>query len=81
MENLPEDHSVENLNRVFGEAGKYASFNFLSFLLGSYLFLVHVTVSLLLYTRIKNITIRDPHDARESKKCTVAEKLISGKVC
>ncbi|XP_073026094.1 la-related protein 6A-like isoform X4 [Primulina eburnea] len=51
VENLPEDHSVENLNRVFGEAGK-----------------------------IKNITIRDPRDARDSKKCTVAEKLISGKL-
>ncbi|KAL8460909.1 hypothetical protein ACS0TY_032417 [Phlomoides rotata] len=50
-ENLPEDHSVENLRRVFGEAGN-----------------------------IKNITIRDPHDVREQKKCTVAEKLISGKL-
>ncbi|XP_057764165.1 la-related protein 6A [Salvia miltiorrhiza] len=51
VENLPEDHSVENLHRVFGEAGI-----------------------------IKNITIRDPHDARDPKKCTIAEKLISGKL-
>ncbi|KAL0305505.1 UNVERIFIED_CONTAM: La-related protein 6A [Sesamum radiatum] len=51
VENLPEDHSLENLRRVFGEAGN-----------------------------IKNITIRDPHDARGPKKCTVAEKLISGKL-
>ncbi|KAI3456018.1 hypothetical protein Pfo_012681 [Paulownia fortunei] len=51
VENLPEDHSVENLRRVFGEAGY-----------------------------IKNITIRDPHDVREPKKYTVAEKLISGKL-
>ncbi|XP_075476987.1 la-related protein 6A-like isoform X1 [Primulina tabacum] len=51
VENLPEDHSVENLYRVFGEAGK-----------------------------INNITIRDPHDAREPKKFTVTEKLISGKL-
>ncbi|XP_011096548.1 la-related protein 6A isoform X2 [Sesamum indicum] len=51
VENLPEDHSLENLRRVFGEAGN-----------------------------IKNITIRDPHDGRGPKKCTVAEKLISGKL-
>ncbi|PIN23442.1 putative RNA-binding protein [Handroanthus impetiginosus] len=51
VENLPDDHSVENLRRVFGEAGN-----------------------------IKNITIRDPHDVREPKKCTVAEKLISGRL-
>ncbi|XP_073121023.1 la-related protein 6A isoform X2 [Henckelia pumila] len=51
VENLPEDHSVENLYRVFGEAGI-----------------------------IKNITIRDPHDAKEPKRCTIAEKLISGKL-
>ncbi|KAL6561994.1 hypothetical protein OROGR_003001 [Orobanche gracilis] len=51
VENLPEDHSVENLRRVFGEAGN-----------------------------IKNITIRDPHDARDPKRCTVAEKLIIGKL-
>ncbi|GFP81140.1 la-related protein 6a [Phtheirospermum japonicum] len=51
VENLPEDHSVENLRRVFGEAGN-----------------------------VKNITIRDPHEARDPKKCTVAEKLIIGKL-
>ncbi|XP_051128502.1 la-related protein 6A [Andrographis paniculata] len=51
VENLPEDHSVENLRRLFGEAGN-----------------------------IKSITIREPHDAREQKKCTVAEKLISRKL-
>ncbi|XP_047947783.1 la-related protein 6A [Salvia hispanica] len=51
VENLPEDHSVDNLNRLFGEAGT-----------------------------IKNITIRDPHDVIDPKKCTVAEKLISRKL-
>ncbi|KAL3643630.1 hypothetical protein CASFOL_014445 [Castilleja foliolosa] len=51
VENLPEDHSVENLRRVFGEAGN-----------------------------IKNITIHDPLEARDPKKCTVAEKLIIGKL-
>ncbi|KAL3851477.1 hypothetical protein ACJIZ3_013359 [Penstemon smallii] len=51
VENLPEDHSVENLRRVFGEAGN-----------------------------IKNITIRDPHDVIDPKKCTVAEKLMSGRL-
>ncbi|KAK6124092.1 hypothetical protein DH2020_042177 [Rehmannia glutinosa] len=51
VENLPNDHSIENLRRVFGEAGC-----------------------------VKNVTIRDPHDAREPKKCTIAEKLISGKL-
>lgn len=25
VENLPDDHSVENLQRIFGEAGKYVS--------------------------------------------------------
>ncbi|CAI9760099.1 unnamed protein product [Fraxinus pennsylvanica] len=51
VENLPEDHSVENLHRMFGEAGN-----------------------------IKHITIRDPHATREPKKCTIAEKLLSGKL-
>ncbi|XP_042005150.1 la-related protein 6A-like [Salvia splendens] len=51
VENLPEDHSVNYLNRLFGEAGT-----------------------------IKNITIRDPHDVIDPKKCTVAEKLISRKL-
>ncbi|KAH6773539.1 translocase 11 [Perilla frutescens var. frutescens] len=51
VENLPEDHSVENLRQMFGEAGN-----------------------------IMNITIRDPHDVRDPKKCTIAEKLISGKL-
>ncbi|KAL3522693.1 hypothetical protein ACH5RR_015527 [Cinchona calisaya] len=51
VENLPLDHSVENLHRVFGEAGN-----------------------------VKNITIRDPHAARESRKVTTAEKLLSGKL-
>ncbi|CAA0832334.1 La-related protein 6A [Striga hermonthica] len=51
VENLPTDHSVENLRHVFGEAGN-----------------------------IKNITIREPNDVRDPKKCTVAEKLISGKL-
>ncbi|GER24586.1 phospho-n-acetylmuramoyl-pentapeptide-transferase, partial [Striga asiatica] len=51
VENLPTDHSVENLRHVFGEAGN-----------------------------IKNITIREPNDVRDPKKCTIAEKLISGKL-
>ncbi|KAG6394718.1 hypothetical protein SASPL_145308 [Salvia splendens] len=51
VENLPEDHSLDNLNRLFGEAGI-----------------------------IKNITIRDPHDVIDPKKCTMAEKLISRKL-
>ncbi|CAI9773271.1 unnamed protein product [Fraxinus pennsylvanica] len=51
VENLPEDHSVDNLRRVFGEAGN-----------------------------IKHMTIRDPHATMEPKKCTIAEKLLSGKL-
>ncbi|KZV51047.1 la-related protein 6A [Dorcoceras hygrometricum] len=51
VENLPEDHSVENLYKVFGEVGK-----------------------------IENITIHGPNDVKEPKKCTVAEKLVSGKL-
>ncbi|KAI5670878.1 hypothetical protein M9H77_11242 [Catharanthus roseus] len=51
VENLPQDHSLENLRRVFGEAGN-----------------------------IKNIVIRDPNEAKEPKKVTVAEKLLSGKL-
>ncbi|KAG6394742.1 hypothetical protein SASPL_145332 [Salvia splendens] len=51
VEYLPEDHSLDNLNRLFGEAGI-----------------------------IKNITIRDPHDVIDPKKCTIAEKLISKKL-
>ncbi|XP_047340381.1 la-related protein 6A [Impatiens glandulifera] len=50
-ENLPEDHSVENIQRIFGEAGK-----------------------------IKNVSINDPHDAKGSKKLTIAEKLLSNKL-
>ncbi|XP_027089075.1 la-related protein 6A [Coffea eugenioides] len=51
VENLPDDHSVENLQMVFGVAGN-----------------------------IKHITLRDPHAARESRKVTTAEKLLSGKL-
>lgn len=51
VENLPQDHSVDNLRQVFGEVGN-----------------------------IKNIVIRDPHAAKEPKKVTVAEKLLSGKL-
>ncbi|KAL9158788.1 hypothetical protein ABFS82_08G091700 [Erythranthe guttata] len=29
---------------------------------------------------IKRITVRDPHDAKDPKKCTDAEKLINGKM-
>nr|GMD09752.1 la-related protein 6A [Ipomoea batatas] len=51
VENLPEDHSVENLRQLFGSAG-----------------------------RIKHISIREPHAERDPKKCTIAEKLLSGKL-
>uniref|UniRef100_A0A5B7BF50 Putative la-related protein 6A n=1 Tax=Davidia involucrata TaxID=16924 RepID=A0A5B7BF50_DAVIN len=51
VENLPEDHSTENIQRIFGEAGN-----------------------------IKNICIRDPHAVNETKKRTIAEKLLSGKL-
>lgn len=30
---------------------------------------------------MKHITIRDPHTERDPRKCTTAEKLLSGKVC
>ncbi|CAN4080196.1 unnamed protein product [Withania somnifera] len=50
-ENLPEDHSVNNLRRIFGQAGN-----------------------------VKHITIRDPHTERDPRKCTTAEKLLSGKL-
>nr|XP_009788466.1 PREDICTED: la-related protein 6A isoform X2 [Nicotiana sylvestris] len=51
VENLPEDHSVDNLRRIFGQAGN-----------------------------VKHITVRDPHTERDSRKCTTAEKLLSGKL-
>ncbi|CAI9087964.1 OLC1v1022179C1 [Oldenlandia corymbosa var. corymbosa] len=51
VENLPNDHSVENLQRIFGEAGK-----------------------------IQKIVIRDPHDARDSRKLTTTEKLLTTKL-
>lgn len=51
VENLPEDHSVDNLRRIFGQAGN-----------------------------VKHITIRDPHTERDPRKCTTAEKLLSGKL-
>ncbi|KAJ8549346.1 hypothetical protein K7X08_033053 [Anisodus acutangulus] len=51
VENLPEDHSVDNLRRIFGKAGN-----------------------------VKHITIRDPHTERDPRKCTTAEKLLSGKL-
>lgn len=51
VENLPEDHSVDNLRRIFGQAGN-----------------------------VKHITIREPHTERGPRKCTTAEKLLSGKL-
>ncbi|XAR72460.1 hypothetical protein NMG60_11019102 [Bertholletia excelsa] len=51
VENLPEDHSAENIQRIFSVAGN-----------------------------ILNICIRDPNAAREPKKRTIAEKLLSGKL-
>ncbi|KAL6991441.1 hypothetical protein U1Q18_009553 [Sarracenia purpurea var. burkii] len=51
VENLPEDHSTENIQRIFGAAGN-----------------------------IKHICICDPHAAREPRKKTIAEKLLSGKL-
>ncbi|XP_059289020.1 la-related protein 6A isoform X1 [Lycium ferocissimum] len=51
VENLPEDRSVDNLRRIFGQAGN-----------------------------VKHITIRDPHTERDPRKCTTAEKLLSGKL-
>lgn len=51
VENLPEDHSPENIRKIFCEAGN-----------------------------IKNISIRDPSVSRETKSCSVAEKLLCGKL-
>ncbi|MEI4850439.1 hypothetical protein Q8G46_27650, partial [Klebsiella pneumoniae] len=51
VENLPEDHSTENISKIFCKAGK-----------------------------IKNICIRDTNASREPKNCTIAEKLLSGKL-
>ncbi|KAK6150042.1 hypothetical protein DH2020_017567 [Rehmannia glutinosa] len=78
VENLPNDHSIENLRRVFGEAGWYAFY----FLLFSAITLLSWPCNIMfaLNASVKNVTIRDPHDAREPKKCTIAEKLISGKL-
>ncbi|KAM7530564.1 hypothetical protein LguiB_033974 [Lonicera macranthoides] len=51
VENLPEDHSTENIKSIFGSAGN-----------------------------INNICIRDPNAVRDPRKCTVGEKLLSGKL-
>ncbi|KAK1378455.1 Translation initiation factor eIF-2B subunit delta [Heracleum sosnowskyi] len=51
VENLPEDHSPENIRKIFCAAGS-----------------------------IKNISIRDPNVSRETKSCSVAEKLLCGKL-
>lgn len=51
VENLPEDHSTENIQRMFSRAGN-----------------------------IKNISIHDPLATHETKKRTIAEKLLSGKL-
>ncbi|KAI3495568.1 hypothetical protein L1887_37912 [Cichorium endivia] len=51
VENLPEDHTIENMKKIFGEAG-----------------------------RIKKITIHEENATREQKKCSIEEKLLSGKL-
>lgn len=51
VENLPEDHSPENIRKIFCDAGI-----------------------------IKKISIRDPNVSRETKSCSVAEKLLCGKL-
>ncbi|CAH9141498.1 unnamed protein product [Cuscuta epithymum] len=51
VENLPADHSVEDLKQLFSLAG-----------------------------HIQHISIREPQVEISSKKCSVAEKLLSGKL-
>ncbi|XP_071697716.1 la-related protein 6A [Rutidosis leptorrhynchoides] len=51
VENLPEDHTVENMKKIFGDVGM-----------------------------IKKITIHEGNAAREPRKCSIEEKLLSGKL-
>ncbi|KVH88325.1 la-related protein 6A isoform X2 [Cynara cardunculus var. scolymus] len=51
VENLPEDHTIENMKKIFGKAGI-----------------------------IKKITIHEENATREPKKCSIEEKLLSGKL-
>ncbi|KAL0363564.1 UNVERIFIED_CONTAM: La-related protein 6A [Sesamum calycinum] len=82
VENLPEDHSLE----IFVEClvkleSKHCAFFLVCVCVYAVtMFSSCLIIFLLLNASIKNITIRDPHDARGPKKCTVAEKLISGKL-
>ncbi|KAI3681109.1 hypothetical protein L6452_35892 [Arctium lappa] len=51
VENLPEDHTIENMKKIFGKAGI-----------------------------IKKITIHEENATREPRKCSIEEKLLSGKL-
>lgn len=51
VENLPEDHTTENMKKIFGQAGL-----------------------------IKKITIHEENAAKEQRKCSIEEKLLSGKL-
>ncbi|KAL7592125.1 la-related protein 6A [Lactuca sativa] len=51
VENLPEDHTVENMKKIFSQAGV-----------------------------IKKITIHEENAAKEQRKCSIEEKLLSGKL-
>lgn len=51
VENLPEDHTIENMKKIFGKAGI-----------------------------IKKITVHEENATRESRKCSIEEKLLSGKL-
>ncbi|KAJ9565637.1 hypothetical protein OSB04_001603 [Centaurea solstitialis] len=51
VENLPEDHTIENMKKIFGKAGI-----------------------------VKKITIHEENATREPRKCSIEEKLLSGKL-
>ncbi|KAM0072011.1 putative lupus La protein [Helianthus debilis subsp. tardiflorus] len=51
VENLPEDHTIENMKKIFCHAGT-----------------------------IKKITIHEENATRDTKKCSIEEKLLSGKL-
>lgn len=51
VENLPEDHTIENMKKIFGKAGI-----------------------------IKKITVHEENATREPRKCSIDEKLLSGKL-
>ncbi|KAL4563607.1 hypothetical protein LXL04_027652 [Taraxacum kok-saghyz] len=61
VENLPEDHTIENMKKMFGQAG-----------------LCLITTNVLF--SIKKITIHEENAAREQRKCSIEEKLLSGKL-